>query len=221
LLWDFSTCPGSSGLLLVYPLLPTLSSNRGRNVVQLQQTDTAAVDGAIAACSGRSAGSVTDNRTATKGGTVGTSTPGITFSNTDVRCLHYETAPGELDGYAVLAGNWVYRCNVTTGAVNTILDEVWVCRVNSAGVSQSTIGSATGLAISCNPTGVKTVTITGSADTAQVGDKIYIVVVFAKTLAGTASLTIKNDQLIDTPMVVASAMEEDGGMLWTTRVVRW
>jgi len=176
-------------------------------LIELQETDTAAVDGAIAACSGLSATSTTDNRTATRGGTAGTTARTITLANNtnNKRGVHFEMAALELDSYQTPSGNWVVRLNVTTASSNVLWESVYICRVNSSGVSQHTIGSATGQGVSLATTGVKSITVSGGADTASPGDRIYLVLGFSTTIGD--SFAYKPDQLIDTPLTFPGSVQ--------------
>lgn len=177
----------------------------------LQQTDTAATDGAIAACSGTNAGTTTDNRRATSGGTAGTTTHSVTVGITSVRRLvHFETAPGELDGHTIPSGNWVVRLNVTVAGADMIWDSVWICRVDSNGISQGTIGSATSQGVNLTSTGVKSITVSGNSDTPNTGDRIYIVL--GMRSAGGDTITYKPDQLIDTPIASGATTSDNLGM---------
>jgi hypothetical protein len=144
--------------------------------ISLQETDTTAPDGAIAACSSLGAATTTDNRTATKGGTAGSTAHSVTvqINTTGRRAVHFEMAAGELDAYpSIPAGNWTVRLNVSTAAGATVTwDFLYICRVNSSGVSQKTIASSSAAGGGdCSIAGVKTVTLSGSADTPALGDK--------------------------------------------------
>src|SRR6516165_4215158 len=101
--------------------------------ISLQETDTTAPDGAIAACSSLGAATTTDNRTATKGGTAGSTAHSVTvqINTTGRRAVHFEMAAGELDAYpSIPAGNWTVRLNVSTAAGATVTwDFLYICRV--------------------------------------------------------------------------------------------
>jgi hypothetical protein len=141
------------------------------------------------------------DRTATNNGTAGTTNKTVIVGVTISHTIHWETAAGELDNYTVPAGNWVIRLNVTT--FNAAIDwtDTYVCRVNSSGVSQSTIGhDNTVQTLDTNK--VYSATVSGSADTPSAGDRIYIVLGLHKnTPTGTTNVTYKPNQTIDTPMV--------------------
>jgi hypothetical protein len=85
--------------------------------------------------------------------------------------------------------------------MNLTLSSVFICRVNSADVNQATIGSATGLGISLGTTGVKTVNVTGTAQTPNVGDYINIVMVYTNGAMTSQSFQFQPTQLIDTPLI--------------------
>jgi hypothetical protein len=169
-------------------------------VTQYQQTDTAALDGAEAACSGATLNSNTFTSQAQQGGTAGSTAHSVTTASPVTRAFAmFESPSGDPGLTSWPAGNWVVRLNVTAAApLGTTLDSVYVCRVNSAGVSQATVGSNTNPGVALNSTGVKTVTVSGSAQTAGATDRWYIVLSY-KTTASSGSFSIKFDQLIDTP----------------------
>lgn len=162
-----------------------------------QQTDTAAPAGAIAACSGAATNSTTAALLCTVGGAAG-STPatvgGANFDNGDVeRLIHFElTVPA---GTTWGSGNWTVNINVTTAQASVTWSATYICRLNSANVSQETLGSLTGQTTSFATTGTKTHTVSqGSTATPSVGDKVYIVCVLTaannnRQIAFTPSLT--------------------------------
>ena len=169
--------------------------------IQLQQTDTAALDGALSACSGLGASQNTDNKQATSGGSPGTTTPQVTLSGSDggSRGIHFESAANEPGQTSWPAGNWVVRLNITTGNTNLQWISTYICRVNSNGINQATVGSLTGQSISLG-SGPISMTVSGSAQTALVGDRIYIVLGFKNTSALQQSFNYQPNQLIDTPI---------------------
>jgi len=168
-----------------------------------QQTDSAAVDGSIAACTSLAASSSIDNRQVSQSGTPGTSTPSVTQTDKFIiqRLIHWESTTGEPGLTNWSAGNWTIPLNVT--ALNTSLtwDSVYICRVNSSGVSQGTVGSATGLGISLGTTGVNTATVSGSSQTASSTDRVYVVLGIANVGANN-SFSYKPDQVITSPLPV-------------------
>lgn len=177
-------------------------------VYQLQQTDTAATDGAIAACSGINAGTATDNRQATSGGTPGATTNTVTAPNNGtvtVRLVHFESAPNELNALVCPPGNWTWRLNITTGNTLLTIDDVFICRVNSSGVSQQTIASVIGLGIIASA-GVKSGTIAGLQATFSPGDRLYIVIGGTSQAAAGESIVYTPNQLIDTPLTTPSGV---------------
>jgi hypothetical protein len=177
--------------------------------IQLQQTDTVAVDGAIAACSGASAGGTIDNRQATSGGTPGTVAHLLSLSGTPPnRLAHFESAANEPNLTNWPAGKYVVRLNVTAANVGGMnWSETWICRVNSSGVNQATVGSLTGQSIPLNTTGVKTMTVDGSQQNAAASDRIYIVLVFNGSSGDHFSYT--PDQMIDTMLAPPPTKQAD------------
>lgn len=102
------------------------------------------------------------------------------------------------------SGTWTWRFNVTTANMNITLRSVYICRVNSSGVNQATIGSSTGLSVSLGTTGVKSGTISGSAQTPNAGDYVVIVYVTENGAMSTQSAGVTPDQLTDSPFSVVS-----------------
>lgn len=179
--------------------------------LKLQQTDTAAADGSIQACSGRAtAHSVIATSQITAGGTAGTGhSTTMALSAPLKRLLMFESGANALDTFTWYAGNYVLRLNLTSNyasAGTCLINEIWICRLNSAGVSQATIGSLTGLNQTLDANGVITFTVAGAAQTPAVGDKIYIAVVAGNSDVGGHSGTWTFDQLIDTPLDLSLAL---------------
>jgi hypothetical protein len=85
--------------------------------------------------------------------------------------------------------------------MNFTLREVYICRVNSSDVSQATIGSDTAVNTVLTSTGVRSGTISGSAQTPNSGDYVNIVFVFTNGAMTTQSIGVTHNQLIDTPLV--------------------
>lgn len=76
------------------------------------------------------------------------------------------------------AGDWTVRYNVSSANMNMTWVATYICRVSSTCVNQATIGSLTGQSISLGTTGVKSMTVSGSAQTPGATDKIVIMFVF-------------------------------------------
>jgi hypothetical protein len=169
--------------------------------ISLQQTDTAAIDGAVVACSGAGAGTTTDNKQATQGGTPGVSSPTISLAGnqTNNRGIHFESAANEPGQTSWPAGNWVVRLNVTTANANITWTGTYICKVNSSGQSLATVGSLTGQSLGLGSTGVQSMTVSGSAQTANATDRIYIILIFSNSQTSFQSFNYRPNQLIDTP----------------------
>ncbi len=164
-----------------------------------------ATHGAIAACSGLSPGIVTQNHTVRIGGSSTPFSDAIQFTTSVVRCLHYETEPGALDGVVIPAGSWTLVVDVAnTVAVQNHLVSAYICRLNSAGVSQETVASVTGLVIDCSFAGVKTVSLSSNTVTQSAGDYLYFVFGFTVLVPHqTVTLLINENQLFFTPITAA------------------
>jgi hypothetical protein len=171
---------------------------------QFQQTATAAGAGSAVACSGAVliGGGQEKNSLCTVGGTPAASPVTVGGSQFDAGAgqagVMYEIVPV---GYVWAAGDYVVRLNVTSANANITWTGTFICRLNSANVNQATIGSLTGQTTSLSATGVKTHTVSGSAQTPTAGDKIYAVLVFNSGGAN-QSFACQFDQLIDTPLVM-------------------
>jgi hypothetical protein len=154
--------------------------------IQLQITDAVAADGAIAACSGLSADVAIDNRTASNGGTPGTTTTLLTCTSADVarRDIHFESLSNELNGFDCPAGSWTVRVNITAFNANIMWTDLWICRVNSSGVSQQTIASTNTGNQLMSSNGVKSITLSGVAARSSFGSaEFYLDTWIRKTLA--------------------------------------
>ena len=170
-----------------------------------QQEDTVAVCGTVAVCSGKTLADTPIGRLCVEGGTAGVGTPQVqsTAGELDRAAVMFEMQPA--NGGTWGAGDYVIRLNIVTANSNATWIAAFVCRLNSACVNQETIGSLTGQSISLGSTGVKTMTVSGSAVTPADNDKVYIVLVvdFAAD-HGNVAFNFTPDQLIDTPIVVGA-----------------
>lgn len=172
--------------------------------INYRQTDTNATCADGQYCLPVSTGTVDILKLASDGGTAGvTEATGSHFANaSDQRDILFEIVPAA--GTTWAAGNWTVRLNVTTANMNLTWDTVYICRVNSSCVSQATIASATGLAISCGTTGVKSTTVSGAVQTPGAGDKIVVLLEFDNGSMTTQTFGITPNQLIDSPFTAAS-----------------
>jgi hypothetical protein len=187
--------------------------------VSYQETDSTSVACAIATfCSGASLNvGATRSKVASLGGVAGvtSSSPSIDANANRLIAVQFELSPSFATGDIWGVGNYVVRLNITAGNANLTLEDVYVCRVNSACVSQATIGSSLTNAISLSTTGVKTVTVSGAAQAgAAVGDIVQIILTFSNTNAGVQGFTFLPDQLIDTPITPAPPPPMDAGRRW-------
>lgn len=77
------------------------------------------------------------------------------------------------------AGNWVVRLDNSNTDFSITWDGTCIFVVDSSGTkNKATVGSLTGQAIALTSIGVKTMTISGSAQTVLGTDRIYIELVF-------------------------------------------
>src|SRR4030095_14560349 len=171
------------------------------------QTATAAPAGALVACSGAVliGGGQEQECLCTVGGTAGGAVV-VDGSQFDAGAgqagVMFEIAPTNT---IWAAGSWTVRLNVTTLNTTVTWTDTYICRLNSANVSQATIGSLTVQTTSLSTTGVKTHTVTGAAQTPAAGDKVYIVLVFNCTGAN-QTLGVTFNQNIDSPFEVPTPL---------------
>ena len=166
-----------------------------------EQVDSAAVDGSIAACTSLLVANTEFNREVQEAGTLGSGTNDMANNATDIkRGFHFESEANEPNETSWPAGTWTVRLNVTTGNANLDFESLDICRVDSGGTSQATIGTLTSTVTLTS--GVHTFNVTGSADAgAAASDRFYAVggIAIDPAAHGTQTVTVTNDQLIDTP----------------------
>jgi hypothetical protein len=97
------------------------------------------------------------------------------------------------------AGTWTWNLNVRQLDTGLKLVGVDICRVNSSGVSQSTIGTDSYNIIIGNSYTVFSGTISGSSQTPSAGDFVVINFVFQNTTGGNKGGEIRNNQIINSP----------------------
>lgn len=166
-----------------------------------EQVDVVAIDGSIAACTGFPLAQADFNREVQESGSLGSGTLIVGANTISIeRALHYESEANEPNETSWPAGDWVVRFNVTTGNTNLDITDMVVCRVDSGGTSQATIGAASFLPFVLSA-GVKSITVAGGADAgAAATDRFYLVGGIRRILGhGSQQATITNDQLLDTP----------------------
>jgi hypothetical protein len=179
--------------------------------ISYQETDTTSVCGRGTYCSGLSLNSGTGTNHAELQATFGAApgsasfTLGLAASQTTVIGWHFELAITHGENW--LGGTWTVRLNINTANSNVTWTNVDICRVSSGCVNQASIGSTSGLGISLGSTGVKTATVTGSAQTPSANDKVIILLGFTNAAASAQNTVIVDDQLIDSPF--SFAMDDD------------
>ena len=173
----------------------------------LRQTDGAAQDGNMTACFGGELSHLPKNTQLVISEVRGSVEQafGVAYApGNDKATFMMQSKPGLL-GYASWnAGAWTIRLNVTSNHPAIYWREAHVCRVNSAGVSQESIGSNLTIDQQMGSSGVKTAHVSGAASPgALASDTVYIVCVFENLEPFTSNaLGITPDQDIDTPLVV-------------------
>lgn len=181
-------------------------------IAGLQQTDTSTGgDGGTAQCSGAALASQKQFRLIDRNGSPGSTPAQVTLdASPDEAGVFFETPSGQPGLLTWQAGNYVVRLNVTTAASGDVTwSDTYICRVNSSSVNQGTVGSLTGQTTSVSSTGVKTHTVSGSEQTADVGDRLYVVLVFSNAETSSVNFSFTPDQVIDTPWSIAALLEVD------------
>lgn len=141
---------------------------------------------------------------ATTGGTPGTTTTSTGISSSGANSVNVQVKCSVASGTTWSAGTWTWRFNVTVANMNITLTDVYICRVNSFGGNQATIGSSTGLSVSMGTTGVKSGNITGSSQTPLAGDNVIIIFQFLNGAMSNQFFSVINDQIIDAPFTVVT-----------------
>lgn len=182
------------------------------------QTDVAAGCGEMVACSGAILGINTMPRECLEGGTYGTtgvnvSVPGSSSNRAGIMFQSPVGVPGKANWEA---GDWVVRINHTGNVLAGVTWEaVYICRINSACGTVSTVGSLTGIGQSVTGLGVYTRTVSGGASSGTASDMFYVVCVFDNSNSSTRTLVWTPNQDIDTPILEASQTIEPTGIAST------
>jgi hypothetical protein len=178
----------------------TGSGGGGGTSMSFQQTDTGDTAPRTAYCSGLTLNtSDSTGRQDSYLGTLGTGTYGAQVdANANNRAGYWNqiVVPA---GTAWNAGTWTINIDVTQGATGVTLTNAYLCRVSSSNVNEATIGSATGLNIDMSATGVKTLTIAGTAQTPAAGDFVELIVGFSNSTSSHPVVYWKPNQVINSP----------------------
>lgn len=154
-------------------------------------------------CSGVSTGTTNDPKIASVGGTPGSVNDPIFVAASATQSFHIFTL---IVGSSVTWGDgtWTVNLNCNTANMNLTITGCHICRVSSACANQETIGNNTGLSISLGTTGVKNFTVSGSAVTPSVGDKIVLGIVVANGAMSDQSSGFTPNQNIDSPFTAVT-----------------
>src|SRR5437867_3399464 len=110
--------------------------------LSFRQTDTIPSCDVAAYCSGRSLNATTRGDIAQVGATAGSTSWAIPVNASASLLLAVGWDCIVDAGTLWNAGTWTIRLNVTTLNIHVTWSEVWICRLNSACVSQATIGTS-------------------------------------------------------------------------------
>jgi len=176
----------------------------------LGQTNSVADCGLIAACSSASL-SGTLSAELIDGAATGSNELTLSINASGLASpLGFQTIANEPNITDWAAGDWVVRLNVTSANMNMEWEGTHVCKVSASPTCGSavTVGSLTSQTISMFPTGVKTMTVSGSNITVGATDVVYIVIILRNTdTMMTQSCGVTVDQDIDTPLVDVVAVQ--------------
>lgn len=176
---------------------------QGHTYLTLQQTDASATHGQSAACSGGSLTSDTGNDILiSPGGTAGSSDRTITVAagSTEAALFFESTAIGYTKWDA---GVWKIQITLTGDNGDMFVRGIYVCRVNSSGVSQETVASSTETR-SLEPAGSLLWTVVQeNTITAAATDRVYIVVLIENVEAAPEEIEITPNARIYTPIKTA------------------
>jgi surface protein len=193
--------PTSSVTPTVTPTMtPTVTPTPSPVPLSFRQTDTSVAT--IGSCSIYGNANSVSRRLATIDGTFGTSAMNsdIPGGNTPRNAFLFKlNVPS---GTNWNSGSWTWRLNIasqTTGGM--YLDSVYICRVNSSDVVQSTIASATGLNISLGSFGVVSGSLTGTSESPSTGDYVSVIYVIRNTAGSTQGIGNLPDQIINSPFI--------------------
>lgn len=189
--------------------------------VVLQQNDTAPDFAAGAYCSGLSAGANAGAIfRATKDATIGSGTGTITVNGGESSRRYVYVECDIPTGYDGAAGDWVIDLDVSayTGTGGAEVTAVYVCRTNSSGVSQETLGSVTGLSDALSspaPPATNQFTVNqASGTTFAAGDKAMIVFGLNNTNVMTAQVVeLTHSGEVLAPGDIAAASRARGGIV--------
>jgi hypothetical protein len=166
-------------------------------------TDTAAQDGALAACSGASLAPTPVTSQCDSGGTLGTTEKTVSHNASALQAsFMIQSIPNQPNDTTWEAGDATVNIEVITALMGAVWEEVHFCRVSNAGANLGTYGSDTGLGISIGTAGVKSHTFACSRiDPANATDECYIVGVI-QTSGGMDPLAygLEFSQVLDTPI---------------------
>lgn len=170
--------------------------------INLQQTDTSKT--VQIGCSGSSlTGGDSVAVECVSGGAAGTVEIRPALVNSETLVVAYNDISGEIGETTWASGNYTWRLNITTTSSVVTLEQVYLCRLNTAEVSQETLGSVTGLGQSLGTTGVISGTISGSAATSPlVTDKLALIFIFSNTSShgGNDAVGFTPSEIINTPI---------------------
>ncbi len=183
--------------------------------INYQQTDVVNACQGQTECSGATTTSgASGSFDCANGGTVGSTTASIVTAGSATNVEKISHSIATVGSVTWASGNWVVRFNVTTANSNITWTQTWICRFNSSCVNQATIGSLTGQSVSMGTTGVKSMTISGSAQTPAAGDQIVLAYKFSNGMSTSQTFNYLNNQLIDSPFTAATGPTVD---MWHPR----
>jgi hypothetical protein len=141
-------------------------------------------------------------RIATNGGPAGSTITSVSIAASNAgnttADISYISKSGEPGTTLWQSGNWVVRLDITTANTNLTWNGLGICSTTS----NTSVVSATGLAISCGTTGVKSATKAGNQITPLSTERIQASLGFSNGSSMVQSFSVRPDQNIDTPLVI-------------------
>lgn len=136
-----------------------------------------------------------------------TASRSITVTGNSSRTIVFYSPSGDPNKTSWPAGNWTINLNVNIANQNITWTSTCIFRVSSTGANLGTVFSgAAGAGL--GTTGVKSVTVSGAAQTANATDRIAVVIVLTNAKADNQSVTIdlgnSTNDTITTPFTTAN-----------------
>lgn len=145
--------------------------------IDFRQTDTNSSFAVAKYCASQTpVNTQTSNKSMVEGGTAGVTAVSITQDVVvnGINTIAFSTPANSPGLTSWASGDWTVRWEITTANMSVEMPEVAICRLSSAGANLASVGVLVPTAVSFGTVGVKTLTVTGSAQTASSTDRINV-----------------------------------------------